>query len=140
MALKNNDVKVRMKVTAAAAGKAATDAAGAVGRAASEVGRFAGDKVELVRVNAQMNEAQKALKNLFSELGEAFYASDCPAKEQFGDWMQKIEAKQEEIDQLKDSAAALRGKQICPNCQRECSAEDGFCAKCGAALREETQE
>ena len=139
MAMKSKDVKVRMKYTAAAAGKAASDAAGAVGRAASEVGKFAGEKVELVKINSQINEANKELKAMFGSLGEALYASDAPGKEQFGELIAQIDAQYGKIDQLKDSAASLRGKQICPKCQKECDAEDNYCAKCGAVLKEEQE-
>lgn len=87
------------------------------------------------KLNFQISSEEKALGDLYRQLGTAYYARrDQQPDEQIASLCDSIGKKLEQIASLRDAEAASRGKRLCPSCGSECGIYQPFCYICRAEL------
>ncbi len=120
-----------VKATAAVAGEAAASVA-------KEVGKRAGDTVEVTKLNMKIFDLNSETAVLLKKLGTAVYAAHTGAdanEEEIDSVISELDSLNAEIDSLKDRVAEYKNLVKCPSCGAECSKKDSFCKKCGASLK-----
>ena len=91
---------------------------------------------EFVKLNYKVLSAQKALDDLYNQIGRLFVEENgatCTEGE-IGELTQQAAAKAVEIETLKAQLRLIRGVVVCENCGAEVDAENDYCGKCGAKL------
>ena len=116
---------------------AAVDQAGKLGKAAATKTE---NIVSRAKVKYAINETEGQIKNIYTVLGEKVYLKYLEGEGNItGDWAEdceKISSFNEELVALKTHLADLRNSVQCESCGAYNSAENVFCAKCGAKLAE----
>lgn len=96
---------------------------------------------ETYQVNNKLNDEKKALTKLYAAIGKHIYHLDTQTPpEGLEDEFAAVKATQENIRQLTEQLNRLKGIVICPQCGREASREEKFCAGCGTRLPEAEQK
>ncbi len=89
------------------------------------------------QLNGKINDAKKQIENIYSEIGKKFYElrkDDIP--EGFEEFIQTINDKTVEIEQLKEQVRETKGVVLCPGCNTEVSSDERFCPNCGSKMPE----
>lgn len=111
-------------------------AANAAANAMGDMGKKAGEKVEIGKINSQIAALKRENTTLYQQIGEMVY--QCPddvfSKEACQEQIQKLEENYNKIQEMVLHSATLRGVIVCPSCGRECADSCGFCPGCGAKL------
>jgi len=120
-----------VKATAVVAGEATASVA-------REVGKKAGDTVEVTKLNMKIFDLNSEAAVLLKKLGTAVYAAHTGTdanEEEVDSVIAELDSLNAEIDSLKDRVTEYKNLIKCPSCGAECSKKDSFCKKCGAALK-----
>lgn len=120
----------KVKVMAEKTGKAA-------GRAADAAGKKATELASATRLNLQVFDLNTECEVLYKEIGKMVYDLHRGLEVSNDTMDQKIaliDAKQEKIAALREELAGMKTVVTCPQCGRQCSQEDAYCAGCGGAL------
>ncbi len=92
---------------------------------------------EVRQLNGKVNEAQKQIRNLYSEMGKKLYEH---YKEEalvgFEAEIHAISDKFVRIEELKEQIRQVKGVVLCPCCHMEVSAAERFCSNCGNKMPE----
>lgn len=92
---------------------------------------------EVRQLNGKVNEAQKQIRNLYSEMGKKLYEH---YKEEalvgFEAEIHAISDKFVRIEELKEQIRQVKGVVLCPCCHMEVSASERFCSNCGSKMPE----
>lgn len=101
-----------------------------VGRAADAAGKKASEMAAATRLNLRIFDLNTECDVLFRDIGRMVYELHR------GDEVtsEDMDAKKEQLAELRDQLASMRSVSICPNCGRTCSREDSFCPGCGTEL------
>lgn len=87
------------------------------------------------KLNYQISSEEKALADLYRQLGSAYYARrEQLPDEQIDSLCDSIGRKVAQIASLREQEAASRGKRLCPSCGSECDIHQPFCYICRAEL------
>ena len=94
-----------------------------VGRAADAAGKKASEMAAATRLNLRIFDLNTECDVLFRDIGRMVYEK-----------LEEVDAKKEQLAELRDQLASMRSVSICPKCGRTCSREDSFCPGCGTEL------
>lgn len=122
--------KVSAEMLASKTGRAATQAATSAGKTATSV-------VGTTKLNLQIFDLNTEIEILYKEIGKMVYAVHNGEENDQAELQVKldlIDEKLEKIEALREQISQAKTGPICPNCGRECGAEDAFCRNCGAQL------
>lgn len=106
-------------------------------RAADQAGRKANEMAQATRLNLQVFDRNTECEVLYKEIGKVIYDIHQGAETQediVEDKLLTLDALHAELDTLHTELASLKTVCICPNCGRQCSHEDAYCAGCGRPL------
>lgn len=112
-----------------------------IGAKLSETGqkakKTANDLVEITRLNGQINDMEKAVRELYTKLGEQYFQlRGQEAEEALAELCGQIKAKQDEIAFARADLQRLKNVVSCPACGCENPATAKFCAQCSTPLPE----
>ena len=100
-----------------------------------EVSQKATDVSAIAKATLQMKEKERQLQNTLKALGTVLYTQKKEvAEELFPELTELIQILDEELDELKDEVAALKGKKVCPGCNKDVSDNAKFCPNCGTEM------
>jgi DNA-directed RNA polymerase beta' subunit len=100
-----------------------------------EVSQKATDVSAIAKATLQMKEKEKQLQNTLRALGTVLYTQKKEvAEELFPELTELIQILDEELTELKDYVAALKGKKTCPGCGKDVTDDAKFCSNCGAEM------
>lgn len=110
----------------------AIDSLATVGK---EVSQKATDVSAIAKATLQMKEKEKQLQNTLKALGTVLYTQKKDvAEELFPELTELIQILDEELTELKEHVAALKGKKACPECGKDVADDAKFCSNCGAEM------
>jgi ribosomal protein L40E len=93
--------------------------------------------IEITKLNFQISDMEATVDKYFKELGMKVYEeykNGSEINEESKVSCESIDAKYEEIEELKNQIAALKNVNICPECSFANPQDNNYCAKCGAKL------
>ena len=100
-----------------------------------EVSQRATDVSAIAKATLQMKEKEKQLQNTLKALGTVLYTQKKEvAEELFPELTELIQILDEELTELKEHVAALKGKKTCPGCGKDVTDDAKFCSNCGAEM------
>ena len=100
-----------------------------------EVSQKATDVSAIAKATLQMKEKEKQLQNTLKALGTVLYTQKKEvALELFPELTELIQILDEELTELKEHVAALKGKKTCPGCGKDVTDDAKFCSNCGAEM------
>lgn len=123
-------VKVSASIIADKTGKAATKAADAASKKATEV-------LEATKLNLQVFDLNTEVEILYKEIGKLVYDTHMGievSQEDVDNKILLVDEKLATVAELKEKLASYKTSNKCPSCGRECEKEDTFCSGCGAQL------
>ena len=102
-----------------------------------EVSQKATDVSAIAKATLQMKEKERQLQNTLKALGTVLYTQKKDvAEELFPELTELIGILDEELDELKEEVAALKGKKVCPGCSKDVADNAKFCPNCGTQMPE----
>lgn len=102
-------------------------------------GRYAGQMVDIAKLNMRIFDLNAACNELLREVGQVVYDTHLgrePEGERLTGLLREIDGKTRDIAELKERIAALRSGRECHACGALCGREDKYCKECGAALKQ----
>ena len=120
----------RVKATAVDLGEAA-------GTTARSAGKYAGQMVDVAKLNVKIFDLKNDVNNLLREVGQMVYDTHHgkePSEGGMDELLQQLDEKNAAIDEVKERIAVLRNAKECPSCGNMCGRDDRFCKECGAQL------
>lgn len=100
-----------------------------------EVSQKATDVSAIAKATLQMKEKEKQLQNTLKALGTVLYTQKKEvAEELFPELTELIGILDEELTELKEHVAALKGKKTCAGCGKDIADDAKFCPNCGAEM------
>ena len=92
---------------------------------------------EVRQFNSRINDAKKQVENTYAEIGRKFFdLNKDDAPEGFEEYVQVINEKLEQIEQLKEEVRRVKGVVLCENCNSEVPSTERFCSNCGNKMPE----
>ena len=113
------------------------EAAGSTARCA---GRYAGQMVDVAKLNMRIFDLKTDINGLLREIGQVVYdthAGKEPDTASMDGLLAQIDEKNAAIAELRDRINLLRSTQTCPHCGETCGRDDKFCKACGAQMQGE---
>jgi hypothetical protein len=107
------------------------------GVTARNAGRYAGQMVDVAKLNMRIFDLNSACGELLQKIGQLVYDTHLGREsrnEDLAGLLKELDDKYADIGELKERIAALRSGRECPHCGALCSREDKFCRDCGTAL------
>ena len=98
---------------------------------------------EVIKLTYKAAAEQKALDNLYSEIGKKFYETnkknyeaieELDPADELGALVKSALEKEKNIEDIRTQVRFLKGVVICQECGAEISSEYDYCGKCGAKL------
>ena len=105
-----------------------------LGKTTKELGARAEQTIETQKIRGKISGEERTIENLKADLGDIIYKRHAEGEGIDGELSvicQEIDQHFLKIREFKDSAANLRGKKICPSCEREVDLSVSFCPYCG---------
>lgn len=124
---KVKEILERIKGTAATVG-------GAAYNAGKDAGKFAGETIEIVKLNMKIFDLKMERESVLKKLGTLIYNTHCGKEtedEQVDKLLDEIDSNNLEIAELRKRAAELKKTVVCPECGEICGRSDAYCRKCG---------
>ena len=95
--------------------------------------------LEVTKLNISLGEIRSDIDAKFKLIGKKVYDSyengtDIPSD--IDSICSEIKEKYERIDDIQSKISEVKRKKVCPECGKESSIEDTFCAKCGYEYKE----
>lgn len=110
-----------------------SEAAGSTARCAA---RYAGETVNMAKLNMKIFDLKTDINALLREIGQLVYDAH-QGKDGGGEiegLLRQIDEKRAAILEVKGRLAALKRVRTCPGCGEACAQEDKFCKSCGKPL------
>ena len=110
------------------------DAKKVIDTGAAKVAKTAGELYERSKIALAISGVQNDIDKLYREIGEMIYLGHCDnnlSLDSVGDKCGEIDAKKQQLEELKAQRATAKDAKICSNCGAEVTASSTFCAKCG---------
>lgn len=120
----------RVRDTALTVGEAA-------GVTARYAGRYAGQMVDVAKLNMKIFDLRTEISALLREIGQVVYDTHLGVeadKDPIDGLLAQIDGKRKAIGELKERIAVLKHARECPGCGASCGKDDHFCKSCGQAL------
>ena len=105
-----------------------------LGKTTKELGARAEQTIETQKIRGKISGEERTIEKLKADLGDIIYKRHAEGEGIDGELSvicQEIDQHFLKIREFKDSAANLRGKKICPSCEREVDLSVSFCQYCG---------
>ena len=105
-----------------------------LGKTTKELGARAEQTIETQKIRGKISGEERTIEKLKADLGDIIYKRHAEGEGIDGELSvicQEIDQHFLKIREFKDSAANLRGKKICPSCDREVDLSVSFCPYCG---------
>lgn len=105
-----------------------------LGKTTKELGARAEQTIETQKIRGKISGEERTIEKLKADLGDIIYKRHAEGEGIDGELSvicQEIDQHFLKIREFKDSAANLRGKKICPSCEREVDPSVSFCPYCG---------
>ena len=105
-----------------------------LGKTTKELGARAEQTIETQKSRVKISGEERTIEKLKADLGDIIYKRHAEGEGIDGELSvicQEIDQHFLKIREFKDSAANLRGKKICPSCEREVDLSVSFCPYCG---------
>ena len=105
-----------------------------LGKTTKELGARAEQTIETQKIRGKLSGEERTIEKLKADLGDIIYKRHAEGEGIDGELSvicQEIDQHFLKIREFKDSAANLRGKKICPSCEREVDLSVSFCPYCG---------
>ena len=105
-----------------------------LGKTTKELGARAEQTIETQQIRGKISGEERTIEKLKADLGDIIYKRHAEGEGIDGELSvicQEIDQHFLKIREFKDSAANLRGKKICPSCEREVDLSVSFCPYCG---------
>ena len=105
-----------------------------IGKTTKELGARAEQTIETQKIRGKISGEERTIEKLKADLGDIIYKRHAEGEGIDGELSvicQEIDQHFLKIREFKDSAANLRGKKICPSCEREVDLSVSFCPYCG---------
>lgn len=105
-----------------------------LGKTTKELGAGAEQTIETQKIRGKISGEERTIEKLKADLGDIIYKRHAEGEGIDGELSvicQEIDQHFLKIREFKDSAANLRGKKICPSCEREVDLSVSFCPYCG---------
>ena len=105
-----------------------------LGKTTKELGARAEQTIETQKIRGKISGEERKIEKLKADLGDIIYKRHAEGEGIDGELSvicQEIDQHFLKIREFKDSAANLRGKKICPSCEREVDLSVSFCPYCG---------
>ena len=105
-----------------------------LGKTTKELGARADQTIETQKIRGKISGEERTIEKLKADLGDIIYKRHAEGEGIDGELSvicQEIDQHFLKIREFKDSAANLRGKKICPSCEREVDLSVSFCPYCG---------
>ena len=113
------------------------EAAGSTARCA---GRYAGQMVDVAKLNMRIFDLKTDINGLLRAIGQVVYDTHAGAEPDtapLDGLLAQIDEKNAAIAELRERINLLRSSRTCPACGETCGRDDKFCKGCGAQLRGE---
>lgn len=120
----------RVKATAVDLGEAA-------GTTARSAGKYAGQMVDIAKLNVRIFDLKNEINDLLRQVGQVVYDTHQGKEAAEGGLealLERLDETTAAIDEVKDRIAVLRNARECPSCGNMCGRDDHFCKECGAQL------
>ena len=120
----------RVKATAVDLGEAA-------GTTARSAGKYAGQMVDIAKLNVRIFDLKNEINDLLRQVGQVVYDTHQGKEAAEGGLealLERLDESTAAIDEVKDRIAVLRNARECPSCGNMCGRDDHFCKECGAQL------
>ena len=89
------------------------------------------------KINFQISEDEREIEKLYAELGKKYYEENGKAAApEYKEFIDKISALYEKIENEKLEIQRLKGIKVCENCGAELAEGVKFCPKCGSKVPE----
>ncbi len=101
---------------------------------AKNVADKANDAVEIQKIKAKIREGKHCIDDMYNNIGRAVYnryREDIVVDAEFLSICNNIDEKYDEISELNDKIAVIKGCMRCTNCQAPINPHDAYCSKCG---------
>lgn len=105
-----------------------------LGKTTKELGARAEQTIETQKIRGKISGEERTIEKMKADLGDIIYKRHAEGEGIDGELSvicQEIDQHFLKIREFKDSAANLRGKKICPSCEREVDLSVSFCPYCG---------
>ena len=105
-----------------------------LGKTTKELGARAEQTIETQKIRGKISGEERTIEKLKADLGDIIYKRHAEGEGIDGELSvicQEIDQHFLKIREFKDIAANLRGKKICPSCEREVDLSVSFCPYCG---------
>lgn len=109
----------------------------AAGTTARYAAKYAGQTVDIAKLNMKIFDLKTDINGLLREVGQAVYdthlgrSADPGAVESM---LTSVDEKNRAVTELKERIAVLKHTRECPSCGAPCGKDDKYCKDCGAAL------
>lgn len=99
------------------------------------------NKTKEAKIRYSMHEIKERIQNNYAAIGESVYSNfkNKNQSEDFSVIFGRLDALNEELEELEIRLCEECNLQICPDCGAYVSAKDAFCHKCGAQVIEDEQ-
>lgn len=126
----------KVKVMAGKTSQAAT-------RAVESAGKMAGDMAQATKINLQIFDLNTECEVLYKEIGKLVYDIHLGAEvapDAMDGYLDQLDETRGKVEALRAQLTDMKANVTCPECGKQCSREDAFCASCGAALKTQPAE
>lgn len=115
----------------------AVDLGEAAGTTARSAGKYAGQMVDIAKLNMRIFDLKNDVNDLLRDVGQMVYDTHQgkePSEGGMDALLTQLDEKHAAIGEVKERIAVLRNAKECPSCGNMCGRDDHFCKECGAQL------
>ena len=115
----------------------AVDLGEAAGTTARSAGKYAGQMVDIAKLNMRIFDLKSEIADLLKDVGQVVYDTHRGQEASEGaldGLLAQLDEKSAAVDEVKERIAVLRNAKECPSCGNMCGRGDHFCKECGTQL------
>ncbi|NLK88247.1 MAG: zinc-ribbon domain-containing protein [Clostridiaceae bacterium] len=106
-----------------------------IGETAQAAAKKSSELVETTKLNASINAEEEKIHRLYSQMGKTAYqhfSETGTTEEYLREACEQIVAHEQNIKELREKIAEVKGIKSCVGCGAEMERSQVFCSKCGA--------
>ncbi len=108
-----------------------------VGNTAEVVAKKSSELIEISKIKYSIYDLNSEIKRLTGTLGELVYTcykANDEANDKIKEICEQIDAKHQEIAELKEQLNNIKNEVECPSCGKLCSVDTKYCPYCGGEV------
>ena len=105
-----------------------------------DLGEKAKETADLAKLNVEIKSKKDFIERQYREIGKKVYEEKKDEVNSGFEEIFLIKHTFEEIEEIKNEIAQLKGYMECPKCGAAVKAEDNFCPKCGSAFMPDNED